>query len=245
MNEPGPNYSLIWSEEFDSANGLDPSKWNFEVGYVRNKEKQYYTENRFKNCRIQDQKLILEAHKEAYRGYNYTSASICTKNKKEFLYGRIEVRAKLPLGRGIWPAIWTLGSHIDQTEWPLCGEIDIMEFVGYDPGIIHGNIHTQAYNHTLETNKGASLKVQGLSDNFHVFAIDWTEDKIEFFLDNHSYFSFYNDHENNPATWPFHKPHYLLINLAVGGFWGAKKGIDENIFPQQFIIDYVRYYKIR
>jgi len=244
MNPQEPTYKLLWSEEFDAPTGLDPSIWTVEEGYVRNKEQQYYTNLRKKNCRIQNQQLILEAHKEVFKGYDYTSASICTKNKKEFLYGRIEVRAKLPSGRGIWPAIWTLGNSIDQKAWPLCGEIDLMEFVGYDPGKIHGNIHTQAYNHNLETNKGAFIEVPQLHEEFHVFAIDWTEEQITFFIDDRSYFVFHNDHQNDEATWPFHRPHYLLINLAVGGFWGGKKGIDDRIFPQQFSIDYVRYYEI-
>ncbi len=211
------NYTLVWTEEFGESDTLNADIWSFEEGDVRNNEKQYYTKNRRENCRIENGKLILEARKEAFEGYDYTSASITTKNSKSFLYGRIEVKAKLPQGRGIWPAIWKK---------------------------VHGNIHTQAYNHNLETNKGAYIVCDSLHTDFHVFAIDWTPEKIDFFLDEQIYFSFRNDNELNSDTWPFDQPQYLLINLAVGGFWGGKQGIDSTIFPQKFEIDYVRYYKI-
>ena len=236
-------YTLVWSEEFKSDQ-LNPEIWSFEIGDVRNNEKQYYTKDRKVNCRIQNGKLILEARKESFKGYDYTSASITTKKRKTFLYGRIEVRAKLPTGRGVWPAIWTLGSNIDEVSWPLCGEIDIMENVGFDPTKVHGNIHTKSYNHNLETNEGDFIESETLSTDFHNYAINWTPDQIDFFLDDNIYFSFENDGLSNPNTWPFDQPQYLLINLAVGGFWGGKQGIDPRIFPQKFEIDYVRYYKI-
>ena len=237
-------YKLIWSEDFENSNRLNPEIWTFEEGEVRNNEKQHYTVNRKENCRIENGMLILEARKEPWKGYDYTSASITTKFSKSFLYGRIEVRAKLPTGRGIWPAIWTLGTNIDEVDWPLCGEIDIMENVGFDPTKVHGNIHTKAFNHNLETNKGDYIESQSVAKEFHLYAINWTPSKIDFYFDDMRYFTFENDLKSDPETWPFDKPQYLLINLAVGGFWGGKKGIDDSMFPQQFCIDYIRYYEI-
>ena len=235
-------HKLIWSEEFLQPN-IDLNLWSFEEGYVRNNEKQYYTKNRVENCRVENGNLILEARKEQFQDFNYTSASITTKHKKSFLYGRIEVKAKLPKGTGIWPAIWLLGDEIDTIGWPLCGEIDIMEHVGFDADRIHANVHTQAYHHLLETNKGDCIENKTVSESFHTYAIDWSKDKIDFYLDNQKYFTFNNDHQKNEATWPFDKPHFLIINLAIGGFWGGKQGIDDAIFPQQFQIEAIHYYK--
>ncbi|MDY2587625.1 glycoside hydrolase family 16 protein [Winogradskyella aquimaris] len=242
QNKP-KSYKLVWSEEFNEPE-LNENIWSFEEGFVRNNEKQFYTQNNSNNCRVEDGSLIIEARKEKNKNYKYSSASITTKNNKEFLYGRIEIRAKLPTGRGIWPAIWTLGTNIDKAGWPLCGEIDIMENVGYDPDKVHGNVHTKSFNHNLGTNKGNFVVVDSLSVKYHVYAIDWTREKIDFFLDDIKYFTFYNDKKGDVNTWPFDQPQYLLLNLAVGGFWGGKEGINDDIFPQYYKIDYVRYYEI-
>ncbi|MCF8265555.1 MAG: glycoside hydrolase family 16 protein [Ignavibacteriales bacterium] len=244
MELTAQKYELVWSEEFDTPGNVNPEFWAFEEGYVRNNEKQYYTENRAENCRVENGILVIEARKENYKNSDYSSASITTQNLKEFLYGRIEVKAKLPSGRGMWPAIWTLGSNIEKAGWPLCGEIDIMENVGYDPNKVHGNIHTKSFNHNLGTNKGSFVKDESLSEEYHIYAIDWTPEKIDFFLDDKKYFTFNNDKNGDQDSWPFDKPQYLILNLAVGGFWGGREGIDDNIFPQFFKIDYVRYYKI-
>jgi len=243
LTSKSQSYNLLWSEEFNTPGSVNPEKWAFEEGYIRNDEKQFYTKN-LENCRIENGQLVIEARKEAYKNFKYTSASITTQNKKEFLYGRIEVRAKLPTGKGAWPAIWMLGTNIDKSGWPLCGEIDIMENVGFDPHKVHGNIHTKSYNHTLGTNKGNSTIDSTLSNSFHVYSINWTPEKIDFFLDDKLYFSFTNDNKGDITTWPFSKPHYLILNLAIGGFWGGKEGIDDSIFPHQYLIDYVRYYSI-
>ena len=237
-------YNLVWSEEFDAHSEIDSVNWTFEKGYIRNFEKQYYTDNRPENCRIEDGKLVIEARKEPFEGYDYTSASLTTQGRKEFLYGRIEVKAKLPTGVGAWPAIWMLGTNIEEVGWPLCGEIDIMENVGYDPDNVHGNVHTKAYNHNLGTNKGNMIEVQSPYTDYHVYAVDWTPNKIDFFVDEERYFTFENDGEGNAETWPYDQPHYLILNLAIGGFWGGQKGIDDEIFPQRYEIDYVRYYEI-
>ena len=172
----------------------------------------------------------------------YTSASLVTLGKQSFLYSRIEVRAKLPTGKGAWPAIWMLGTNMRQVGWPACGEIDIMENVGFDPNMIHANIHTQLYNHTRGTGKGNSIEVDKPYETFHIYAIEWFEDHIDFFVDDNKYFTFKNEGTGN-ATWPYDKEHYLILNLAIGGEWGAQHGIDDSIFPQKYYVDYVRAYK--
>jgi beta-glucanase (GH16 family) len=172
-----------------------------------------------------------------------TSASINTFGKKDFLYGRIEVRAQIPSARGSWPAIWMLGTNRGELGWPACGEIDIMEHVGYDPDFIHANIHTGAYNHNIGTNKGNMIQVKDPWSDFHIYAVEWFEDHMDFFLDDSLYFSFENDLAGNNDTWPFDKAHYLLLNLAYGGSWGGNKGVDTTLLPLEYKIDYVRYYK--
>lgn len=234
--------SLIWSDEFDYTGLPDQTKWNYEVGLVRNNEKQYYTEKRLENARVENGHLIIEAKKETYKGSEYTSVSLITKNKEEWQYGRIEVKAKLPTGVGMWPAIWMLGKNISKVGWPQCGEIDIMENVGFDPLVIHANIHTEAYNHVKGTNKGNKITIEDPSKDFHVYAVNWSKEKMEFFVDDNLYFTFYNKNKTT-KEWPFDQPFYLILNIAVGGGWGGQKGIDDSIFPQQMIIDYVRIYE--
>jgi beta-glucanase (GH16 family) len=222
----------------------DDSKWSYETGFIRNREKQYYTKARAENARVEDGTLIIESRKEKYEGGDYTSASLHTWHKAEWLYGRIEVRAKLPTGRGMWPAIWMLGTNRSRMGWPTCGEIDIMENVGFDPDVIHANVHTKAYNHRIGTNKGSKTKGDKPYEQYHVYAIEWHENRIDFFFDERKYFTFENEGTGNDV-WPFDKPHYLILNAAVGGTWGGQKGIDDNIFPQKYYIDYVRVFRKR
>lgn len=238
----GDEWELVWQDEFDGEGLPDPDKWGYEEGYIRNDEKQYYTREREKNVRLEDGYLIIEAHKEPYEDFEYTSASINTKETASWTYGRMEVRAKLPSGQGVWPAIWMLGTNIDEVGWPACGEIDIMEYVGFDPATIYANVHTDAYNHVENTGKGSSIEVSKPYDDFQVYAIEWSEEKIDFFVNDRHYFTFENEGTGNDV-WPFDKPHYLLLNLAIGGSWGGQEGIDDEIFPQQYYIDYVRVYQ--
>jgi beta-glucanase (GH16 family) len=209
---------------------------------VRNNELQYYTKSRKENARVENGSLIIEARKEPYEGMDYTSASLITKGKQEWTYGRIEVKADLPAGLGMWPAIWMLGVNIDQVGWPDCGEIDIMEYVGFEPSTIYGTVHTGAYNHMVGTAQGASYHMPNAASDLHSYAVEWSPHQIDFFVDDHFYFSFPNDGKGT-QTWPFDKPAYLILNIAVGGSWGGMQGVDDNIFPQQMKIDYVKVYK--
>lgn len=237
-------WQLTWSDEFDYEGLPDNTIWDYEEGKIRNNESQYYTRARTENAQVEDGVLVIEALSEAYQGAKYTSASIITKGKKDFLYGRIEIRAKLPTGVGMWPAIWMLGDNISEVGWPACGEIDIMENVGYDPDTIHANVHTKAYNHVKKTNKGSRIKVDAPYRDFHIYAMEWYEDHMDFYLDDQKYFTFQNENKTS-NEWPFDKPHYLILNIAVGGAWGGRYGIDESIFPQKMLIDYVRYYEMK
>ena len=241
LQAPTPaSETLVWQDEFDGQGFPDDGRWDYEVGLIRNKERQYYTRDRAANARVQNGTLIIEAHHESYRGADYTSASLTS--RANWTYGRIEVRARLPKGRGTWPAIWMLGTNIREVGWPACGEIDIMEHVGFDPGRIHANVHTRAYNHVQGTNKGNNLLVSRPDEEFHVYSAAWTPGQIEFFVDGARYFTFAKE-PGGDAVWPFDKPQYLILNLAIGGSWGGQQGIDESAFPTQFVIDYVRVYR--
>lgn len=240
--EEAPGWELVWSDEFDRDGLPDPEKWDYEEGFIRNEEKQYYTRARAENARVEGGVLVIEGRKEPYENAEYTSASLITKGKAEWTYGRFEVRAKLPTGRGTWPAIWMLGANIDEVGWPTCGEIDIMENVGFDPTTIHANIHTHAYNHVLRTNRGDKVTVEAPSEEFHVYTAEWTPERIDFYVDDTRYFHFANE-GTGPAAWPFDQPHYLILNLAIGGLWGGLRGIDDEAFPHRYEIDYVRVYR--
>ncbi len=233
------DWDLIWSEEFELDGKPVPEFWDYELGFIRNNEMQYYT-NKPENVRVENGICIITARNEGED--SITSASINTFGKKDFLYGRIEVRAQIPSALGTWPAIWMLGANRGELGWPACGEIDIMEHVGYDPDRIHANIHTKAYNHTIGTNKGNQIEVEDPWADFHIYAVEWFEDHMDFFMDDSLYFSFENDMAMNNDTWPFDKAHYLLLNLAYGGSWGGNEGVDTELLPLQFKIDYVRYY---
>jgi beta-glucanase (GH16 family) len=235
-------WTLEWADEFDQDGAPDPTKWSYEEGFIRNQEKQYYMRDRRENARVENGKLVITALKDGPADRPISSASLITRGKKEFLYGRIEARAKVPTGRGTWPAIWTLGTNIDQVGWPRCGELDILEHVGYDPNGIHTNVHVEAYNHTKGNGRGNRIEHKDPHTEFHVFAVEWTPEKVEFFFNDLRYLVYYKE-SNDEAVWPFDKPHYLIMNLAIGGAWGGVQGVDESLLPHRFEIDYVRYYK--
>ncbi len=232
-----PSSALTWQDEFDREGLPDPSRWDYEVGMIRNNERQYYTRERANNARVSNGMLIIEAHRERFQNADYTSASLTSRTS--WTYARIDVRARLPKGRGSWPAIWTLGTNIRDIGWPECGEIDIMEHVGFDPGRIHANIHTKAYNHVQRTNKGNSVMVPSADGEFHVYSAEWTPQQISVFVDGERYFTFAKE-SGGTAVWPFDRPQYLILNLAIGGNWGGQRGIDDDAFPMRYEIDYVR-----
>ena len=237
---------LVWEDNFDYTGLPDSSKWSYDVGGHGwgNNELQYYTENREEKARVEDGKLIIESRKEAYSGNDYTSARLVSRNKGDWTYGRIEARAKLPQGTGTWPAIWMLPTEwiYGDGGWPDVGEIDIMEHVGYDEGVIHGTIHTHDFNHMDGTQQSGQITIPDAVDTFHVYAIEWTEDKIEWYVDDEKYFTYENNGDGWSA-WPFDHPFHLILNIAIGGDWGGAEGIEDSIFPQTMEIDYVRVYK--
>lgn len=243
-----PKYELVWSDEFDK-NGLpDSTKWSYDYGNGcpncgwGNNEKQFYTKNRLENVRVENGHLIIQAHKEDFEGSQYTSARIVTKEKGDWLYGKFEIRAKLPKGIGTWPAIWMLPTDWEYGGWPASGEIDIMEHVGYAQDTVHGTIHTQAYNHGIGTHKGQPIFTKNASEEFHTYGIEWTQDTMKWFIDEVQYFEVANENKTF-AEWPFDKRFYLILNVAVGGNWGGKYGVEDSIFPQQMMVDYVRVYQ--
>ncbi len=234
---------LIWSDEFNYQGLPDSTKWNYDVGGHGwgNNELQYYTYRQPANARVENGNLLIEVKKEQVGKNSYTSARLVTKGKGDWAYGHIDVRAKLPRGLGTWPAIWMLAST-NPLKWPDDGEIDIMEHVGYDQGVVHGSVHCKKYYHTIGTQKSARTTVPDCSDAFHVYSLDWDAETITVLIDSKPYFTFTNEHSDQTA-WPFNKPFHLLLNIAVGGNWGGQKGVDDSVFPQRMEIDYVRVYQ--
>jgi beta-glucanase (GH16 family) len=237
-------WQLSWSDEFNIAGPPDNSKWKYDTGGHGwgNNEWQYYTHADTNNAFVKEGKLHITALKKSVEKNNYTSAKLITKERQLFTYGRIEISAKLPSGRGTWPAIWMLGNNIDTAGWPLCGEIDIMEHVGFNKDSVFGSVHTQLFNHIIGTQTTKGLFIQNPYTAFHVYGIEWSPEKIDFFIDGNKYLSFKNQHLS-VKEWPFDKPFYLILNVAVGGNWGGQQGVDETVFPATMEVDYVRVYQ--
>ncbi|MFB6271900.1 MAG: family 16 glycosylhydrolase [Salinibacter sp.] len=238
-------WKKVWGDEFEGQGLPNGDKWYYETGGDGwgNQEKQYYTREDTANARVEDGHLIIEARKESYRGNDYTSARL--NSEASWKYGRFEIRAKLPAGRGTWPALWMLPdeqTYGDQY-WPDNGEMDIMEHVGYDEGVIHGTIHTEAFNHIDGTEKGGTITVPTATSAFHDYAMEWTPNDIRVFVDGEQYFTFQNREQYDWQEWPFDQKFHLLMNIAVGGTWGGAEGIDDSAFPERMVIDYVRVYK--
>lgn len=243
--------SLVWNDEFNVDGPPDSGKWSFDVDGNEwawgNNELQNYTpaDHENPNAWVEAGNLIIEARNEVYThsGYtrNYTSARLRTVHQGDWLYGRIEVRAKLPRGRGTWPAIWMLPTDWEYGNWPDSGEIDIMEHVGYDMNVVHGTVHTRNFNHTLGTQVGKSINVAAVDQKFHEYNLEWRPGRIDVFVDDTHYFSFEDD-GTGFASWPFDKRFHLILNIAVGGNWAGVEGVDDSIFPQRMEVDYVRVY---
>lgn len=240
-----PGYALVWSDEFDRDGLPDPAKWSWDTHANKagwyNDELQYYAADRPENARVENGRLIITARRETlsdrpdHGGQRYTSARLITKGKGEWTYGMIEVRAKLPCGKGSWPAIWMLGATAN---WPDGGEIDIMEHVGKTPGDIFGTIHNRATAGTY--GDGGKIRVEDACSAFHDYQIVWTPDAISFAVDGKPYHR-YRNAGTGASQWPFDKPQYLLLNLAIGGAMGGE--VDDAIFPIRFEIDHVRVYQ--
>jgi beta-glucanase (GH16 family) len=237
---------LVWADEFNYSGLPDSSKWAYDTGNGGwgNNELQFYTSKRSNNAHVSKGMLTIHAIKENYEGAAYTSARLLSKGKGNWKYGRIEVRAKLPAGRGTWPAIWMMSTDQAYGGWPKSGEIDIIENVGYNPDSVFATVHTESYNHTMGTQKTKGLSITDLSTAFHVYAVEWTDKRIEIFIDKQKYFQFNNEGTGYKA-WPFDQQFHLLLNIAIGGGWGGKMGVDDAIFPQQMQVDYVRVYSER
>lgn len=240
---------LVWSDEFDTPGAPDAAKWNYDLGDGcpdvcgwGNNELQFYT-NDSKNVRVENGNLVIEALQEEKGGKGYTSTRIVSKGKGDWLYGRIEVRAKLPHGKGTWPAIWMLSTDWKYGGWPASGEIDIMEHVGFDPGVVHGTIHTESYNHLNGTQKEGKITVADVSDAFHVYGVEWTTDQMTFFVDDNAYYTITRSAGEDFKGWPFDQRFHLIMNIAVGGNWGGMQGVDDSIWPQRMEVDYVRVYQ--
>jgi beta-glucanase (GH16 family) len=242
--------TLVWADEFDYSGLPDSTRWGYDLGDGcpnlcgwGNAELQYYTADAA-NARVENGNLVIECHRRARAGRDYTSARLVSRDKGDWKYGRIEVRAKLPQGRGTWPAIWMLPTRSTYGGWPNCGEIDIMEHVGYAPDSLFATVHTGKYNHLSGTQKGVRAKwPEPLENVFRVYSIEWDMEKIGFFADGKRYFHYAREAGAGPESWPFDQQFHLILNLAVGGNWAGKYGIDETIWPQRMEIDYVRVYQ--
>ncbi|MFL9843745.1 glycoside hydrolase family 16 protein [Flavobacterium rhizosphaerae] len=229
--------TLVWEENFN-GNIIDEATWNFEVGDGcpncgwGNNERQLYTTE---NHKVENGNLVITAKKH---DGEYTSTRITTANKKEFKYGYIEARVKLPTGQGIWPAFWMLGSDIKKEGWPLSGEIDILEYLGRDPDMVYTTIHTKANHAGNATGKKTEFK--NMEEGYHTFGIDWSKQAITFYVDNVSVFT-YAPKVKTIENWPFDKPFFIILNMAIGGNFGGPE-VDDSIFPQEYYIDYVKVY---
>lgn len=246
VRTPTGKWELVWNDEFDYTGLPDPAKWSYDTegnswGWGNN-EAQHYTDGDSSNAYVKDGILTITAQMDSVGGKRYTSARLITKGKGDWLYGRFEIKAKLPTGIGTWPAIWMLPTDWEYGNWPASGEIDIMENVGYDPDTIIGSAHTQSYNHVQGTQKNAKICVPTSYTGFHVYSLEWEKTEYRLYVDDNRYFTFKNE-GTGFAEWPFDKRFHLLLNLAVGGNWGGQKGVDDSLFPHRFLVDYVRVYQ--
>jgi beta-glucanase (GH16 family) len=250
-DNPSGTWVLSWSDEFGGANGSapDPAKWAFDLGGDGwgNGELQTYT-SRSQNVAIQSGNLVITAAKETFTGLDgiardYTSARLKTQGLFAQSSGRFEARIKIPAGQGLWPAFWLLGNDIGTNRWPTCGEIDIMENVGYEPAIVHGTIHGPGYSGGTGIGASKALATGKYADEFHVFAVEWEGTQIRFYVDGALYATRTPaDLPNNGSVWVFDHPFFIILNVAVGGAWpGAPDG--STAFPQQMLVDYVRVYR--
>jgi beta-glucanase (GH16 family) len=235
-----PGWSLVWHDEFDGT-AIDSANWTYDIGSGGwgNGEAQYYT-SRPENARIEDGMLVIEAHQEKYEDSYYTSARLKTQGLQSFQYGRIEARLKVPSGDGVWPAFWMLGSSFDGTNWPDCGEVDIMEYVGREPDLIIGTLHGPGYSGASGVSQW-NRQEYAIADDFHTYAIEWKADQIDWYYDGVKYHTVTPD-DLSGRQWVFDQPFFIILNLALGGTLGGPIGLD-TVFPATYYVDYVRVYQ--
>lgn len=237
-------YNLVWSDEF-SGSTLDAGSWNAEIGNGTggwgNNELEYYTNNS-KNLLLSNGNLIIEARKEATSGFDYSSARITTQNKKSFTFGRVDIRAKLPVTKGIWPALWMLGANINSVGWPACGEIDIMELIGTYPSRVYATLHWKnaSNNHDSKGNS-YDLSSGNFSQQFHVYSLIWEQDQVKCLIDDQLYLTV-TKADLGSANYPFNSPHFFIFNVAVGGNWPGSPDASSS-FPQRMFVDYIRVFQ--
>ncbi len=243
---PSNEYKLVWSDEFNYLSLPDPIKWKYdtegnEAGWGNN-EAQHYTVANKKNSWVENGVLHITAHRDKHGEKEYTSARLVS--KADWKYGKIEVNAKLPEAVGTWSAIWLMpgGWSFNDGNWPDIGEIDIMEHVGHDLGVIHASAHSKDYQWQKQTQKTATVYLPDVNKEFHSYILEWTPDVVKAFVNDSIYFEYRNE-GTGVNTWPYNKPFYLILNVAVGGAWGSIKGIDEGAFPQTMEVDYVRVFQ--
>jgi beta-glucanase (GH16 family) len=235
-------WDLVWSDEFDSYTGTpDKTKWRIQVGpSMVNNEAQYYSD-RTKNIEVKDGNMYIRTYKEAFGGRQYTSGRLDTETKVWWTYGRFEIKAKIPGGKGSWPAFWTLGHECDKNGgWPNCGEIDIMEYAGKNPNKINTTMHMRDVNYRLGNNPHGSITLPDVHNTFNIYALEWFKDRLDIYVNSTKILTYKNDGKGF-GTWPYTNPQYIILNTALGGGYGGP--IDDAIFPIQWTIDYVRVYK--
>lgn len=239
------DYQLVWADEFD-GNTIDTTVWTHEIGGDGwgNNELQYYTDSQ-SNSFVTNGSLFIKLRKETYQANSYTSARLVTKGNVDFKYGKVEMSAKLPVGKGTWPAFWMMPTNSYYGTWPNSGEIDIMEHVGYDLGVVHHSIHTELFNHQLNTQKGGSSTVENVDTEFHKYSLEWLPDRLIYSVDDEEIYTYDVNQFDcvKKGHWPFDKDFFVILNLAFGGFWGAAQGIDPNLTEATYEIDYVRVYQ--
>lgn len=242
--------TLIWSDEFEQPGLPDSTKWGYDYGTGcpnicgwGNNELEFYTARRLENARVAGGMLIIEAHREDWEGKAYTSARLVSKGKGDWKYGRFEARIKCPKGLGTWAAFWMLPTDWAYGGWPNSGEIDIMEHVGYVPDTVYATAHTSAFTNMKGTENTRAFYLPDTESTFHVYAVEWRANRMDFFVDDVRFNTFVNLHKTS-AEWPYDQRFHLLLNLAVGGNWGGKKGVAEDIWPRKMEVDYVRVYAL-
>jgi len=245
----GTEWTLKWSDEFSGDGSPDTTIWNYNLGDWGwgNNELQFYTSSDLKNARLQNGSLLIRASKDPSSG-QWTSTRLTTQGKICFQYGKIEFRAKVPTGRGSWAAGWLLGdAYLDEISWPYCGEVDILEVVGFEYDSAknsswnHGSCHTPAYYFKKGNHITGQTAIENVEDGFHTYAVEWYPDVIYCSVDGQRYYTY--DKTADELEWPFDQPQNIILNLAIGGGWGGSKGLDPKMVEQEYVIDYVRVYE--